>query len=200
MARGNFEALVHWEADSAMDGLTLNEIELRLFLLMKRTASAIERNEAYLSRLEHMNHQRDEFLASLQVRPVLDDERSYRSETETSSISSSNHSSSSENSTDNSSFDPSFDESRDDEDTDDSSTGSMECKRHGVAEDSSGSSDPTTNSNSSRNETIELPENVQEEKIQTMLNDLIVNLEHDEKAATERRAKSQLAMQNDESL
>jgi hypothetical protein len=184
-----------------MDGLTLNEIELRLFLLMKRTASAIERNEAYLSRLEHMNHQRDEFLASLQGRPVLDDERSYRSETETSSISSSNHSSSSENSTDNnSSFDSSFNESRDDEETDDSSTGSMECKRHGVAEDLSGSSDPTTKSNSSRNETVELPESVQEEKIQTMLNDLIVNLEHDEKAATERRAKSQLAMQNNESL
>lgn len=144
-----------------MDRLTLNEIELRLFLLMKRTASAIERNEAYISRLENTNRQRDEFLASLQGRPVLDDESSYRSET---SSSSTNQSSSSENTTDNSSFDPSFDESRDDEETDDSSTDSMECKRHGVVEDSSGSSDSTSNSSSSRNETIKQAENVQEKK------------------------------------
>ena len=147
-----------------MEELTLNEIELRLFLLMKRTASAIERNEAYLSKLEHINHQRDEFLASLQgrSRPVLDYGRLYRSETETSSISSSNHSTSSENSTDRSSIDPSFDESRDDEETDDSSTGSMECKRHSVAEESSGSSDSTSNSSSSRNESMPAGNRVEE--------------------------------------
>lgn len=143
------------------DGLTLNEIELRLFLLKKDTKSAIERNDAYISRLKQTNRQRDELLASLQGLAILDDESLYRSET-----SSLSHSTCSEHSfATRSSFDSSLDESRDDEESVDHSTGSMECKRHGIVEDSSGSSKSTPSSSSLREEAIQQEEKEQEKRI-----------------------------------
>jgi len=62
-----------------MEGLTLNEIELKLFLLKKRTRKAIERNEATILRLQRANHERDGFLASLEGRPppILEDDSLY---------------------------------------------------------------------------------------------------------------------------
>jgi hypothetical protein len=179
------------------DGLTLNEIELQLFLLKKKTTSAIERNEAYISRLEQKNRQRDELIASLQGLSVLDDESLYRPET--SSLSAS-HSTCSEHSASRSSFDPSFDESRDDKEIDDHSTGSMEWKRHGIVEGASGLSDSTSSSRSSKKEAIQQLENEREKKINTMLNDLIISLERDEKAVAERHAQRHFVMKKDDSL
>lgn len=69
-----------------MDGLTLSEIELKLFLLKKRTRKAIERNEATILRLKRMDHERDDFLASLEGRlsSILEDDSLYNTSQDTS--------------------------------------------------------------------------------------------------------------------
>jgi hypothetical protein len=61
------------------EDLTLNEIELKLFLLKKRTEKAIKRNEATVLRLKRASQVRDAFLASLEGRPhpVLEDDSLY---------------------------------------------------------------------------------------------------------------------------
>lgn len=62
-----------------MEEITLNEIELKLFLLKNRTRKAIERNEASMSRLNRSNQARDAFIASLEGRPppILEDDSLY---------------------------------------------------------------------------------------------------------------------------
>lgn len=61
------------------ENLTLNEIELRLFLLKKRTEKAIKKNEATMLRLKRTSLQRDAFLASIDGRPppILEDDSLY---------------------------------------------------------------------------------------------------------------------------
>ena len=61
------------------ENLTLNEIELKLFLLKKRTEKAIKRNEATMLRLNRASQERDAFLASLDGRPppILEDDSLY---------------------------------------------------------------------------------------------------------------------------
>jgi hypothetical protein len=61
------------------ENLTLNEIELKLFLLKKRTEKAIKRNEATMLKLKLASQERDAFLASLDGRPppILEDDSLY---------------------------------------------------------------------------------------------------------------------------
>lgn len=61
--------------------MTLNEIELKLCLLKKRTRKAIERNEATISRLQRTNQDRDNFIAALEGRPppILEEDSLFNS-------------------------------------------------------------------------------------------------------------------------
>lgn len=58
------------------DGMSLNEIELKLCLLKKRTKKAIAKNEALLTRLEQTDRKSNDFIASLEGRPppILEDD------------------------------------------------------------------------------------------------------------------------------
>lgn len=119
-----------------MEDLTLNEIELKLFLLKRRTEKAIKMNEETILRLKRVNHERDAFLASLESRPppILEDDSLYNASPGTSTTEYSDpeplldDSSSSDGSEQSS-----IDETRDDDNISGSSiSGSEEDQRHGV--------------------------------------------------------------------
>lgn len=125
-----------------MEDLTLNEIELKLFLLKKRTEKAIKKNEATMLRLSRANHERGAFFASLEGRPppILEDDSLYNASLGSSSTT--EYSDPEPRVEDSSSSDgsngrlSSIDELRDDDNGTADSSGSDEGERHGVEQDS----------------------------------------------------------------
>ena len=179
-----------------MEGLTLNEIELKLFLLKKRTKKAIEKNEATILRLERASHERNDFLASLEglPPPVLKDDSLYNTDlssykTETSSSVGDpepqvEDSSSSDRS--------SFDESRDDGNSN-GSDGIEEEERHNVEQDSSSSSyessvTTTASSTASRMEAFLQLEAAEERRVLARLDHLRSNLRTSDELVAARRS------------